>query len=79
MSQEYSDLKRAPDPYALPDVEVFYADHADGWDGDEGWYYWSCFPGCLPDSEPWGPFATRAEALADMRESWHDDDDDDDD
>lgn len=33
-----------------------------------GWYYWHCFPGCLPDSEPIGPFATEAEALADARE-----------
>jgi len=28
-----------------------------------GWYYQYCFPGCLPDSEPIGPFATDAEAL----------------
>jgi hypothetical protein len=33
-----------------------------------GWFYWYCFPGCLPDSEALGPFATRAEALADARE-----------
>jgi hypothetical protein len=30
----------------------------------EGWYYWYCFPGCMPDSGPIGPFATEAEALA---------------
>ena len=29
-----------------------------------GWYYWYCFHGCLPDSSPFGPFATHAEALA---------------
>jgi hypothetical protein len=23
-----------------------------------GWFYWYCFPGCLPDSEPVGPYAT---------------------
>lgn len=34
-----------------------------------GWFYWFCFPGCLPDSEPFGPFDTRAEALADARAS----------
>lgn len=28
-----------------------------------GWFYWYCFPGCLPDSEPMGPFDTEAEAL----------------
>jgi hypothetical protein len=29
-----------------------------------GWFYWFCFPGCLPEGEPVGPFATEAEALA---------------
>jgi hypothetical protein len=32
-----------------------------------GWFYWYCFPGCLPDSEPIGPFDTEADALADAR------------
>ena len=32
-----------------------------------GWYWWSCFPGCMPDSDPIGPFATEAEALADAQ------------
>jgi hypothetical protein len=84
MSQAYSDPKRASDPHALPDVEVFYvsddmkgadvlASHAAGiepsWvNYESGWYYWFCFPGCLPDGEPEGPFATKAEALADAQE-----------
>jgi hypothetical protein len=43
------------------------------WDDDpvmseDGWYYWSCFPGCLPDSDPIGPFNTEAEALADAQQ-----------
>jgi hypothetical protein len=33
-----------------------------------GWYWWTCFPGCMPDSDPFGPFATEAEALADAQE-----------
>jgi hypothetical protein len=33
-----------------------------------GWYYWMCFPGCLPDSEPVGPFATADEAMAAAQE-----------
>ena len=33
-----------------------------------GWYWWSCFPGCLPDGDPVGPFATEDKALADARE-----------
>lgn len=37
--------------------------------GDQGgWYYQFCFPGCLPDSEPMGPFASRDEAIAAARE-----------
>ncbi len=35
----------------------------------EGWYWWSCFPGCLPDGEPNGPFATEQEAIADARDA----------
>jgi hypothetical protein len=27
-----------------------------------GWFYWYCFPGCLPDSEPMGPYASAKEA-----------------
>lgn len=37
-----------------------------------GWYWWACSPGCLPDGEPVGPFATEAEALADAREGIED-------
>ena len=33
-----------------------------------GWFYWYCFPGCMPDSEAVGPFATHAEALADAQD-----------
>jgi len=28
-----------------------------------GWFYWYCFPGCMPDSDAMGPYATRQEAL----------------
>jgi hypothetical protein len=27
-----------------------------------GWYYWYCFPGCMPESSPFGPYATADEA-----------------
>jgi hypothetical protein len=68
MSQAYSNPDREDDPYALPDVEVFYADNITNEEGkplEAGWYWWACFPGCLPDGDPSGPFATEAEALAD--------------
>jgi hypothetical protein len=28
-----------------------------------GWFYWFCFPGCLPDSTPFGPYDSYKEAL----------------
>lgn len=72
--QAYSDKKRANDPHALPDIEVFYV-RAREFESEEysggffprGWYWQSCFPGCLPDGEPIGPFKTEAEALADAQ------------
>lgn len=82
--QAYSDPSRQNDPYALPDVEIFYMTeeeiesfgHDSIWfdsdDGfcykDEGWYYWYCFPGCLPDSDPIGPFDTEQEAIESAQE-----------
>lgn len=99
--QAYSDPRREDEPTALPDIEVFYQDGSDIFEGGyegrcdscgrhgmladgfgseqplclacakesygPGWYWWSCFPGCLPDSEPNGPFETDAEALADAQ------------
>lgn len=68
--QAYSDPSRASNPYSLPDVEVFDGADYDGDDMPLEWgkfYYWSCFPGCLPDSEPIGPFETETEALADAQ------------
>ena len=40
----------------------------------EAWFYWFCFPGCMPDGELNGPFATESEALADARDGMEDDD-----
>ena len=35
-----------------------------------GWFYWYCFPGCLPDSDMlFGPFASYKDALADARDN----------
>ena len=80
--QAYSDPSRESDPYALPDIETLHmsAKEIDSFgpgscwyteDGEAlepGWYWWSCFPGCLP-GDPIGPFATEAEALADAQEN----------
>lgn len=35
---------------------------------EAGWYWWSCCPGCLPDSEPVGPFDSESEAYKDAVE-----------
>ncbi len=40
-----------------------------------GWFWWSGFPGCIPDGPAMGPFKTHEEALADAREGTEDDDD----
>ena len=74
MTQVYSDPSRANDAYALPDVEVFYASKGEleldicdpeGYDSPAGFYWWSCFPGCLPDGDPVGPFDTEQDAISD--------------
>lgn len=77
MSQHYSDPTRTTDPHALPDVEVFKVDtynqqefptRIHDSEADEllalGWYFWYCAPGCLPDSDPIGPYDSEAEAVA---------------
>lgn len=33
-----------------------------------GWFWWSCFPGCLPDGPPMGPFNSYENALADAQD-----------
>lgn len=49
-------------------IEVFYAGPA--WPEGQGWYWWSCCPGCLPDADASGPFATERECLLDAVGDW---------
>ena len=35
---------------------------------DDGWYWQAGFPGCTPDADPLGPFATAKEAYANAQE-----------
>jgi hypothetical protein len=62
----YHQFKTEPDE-TYGSFAVFYnGTGADQVTVDEiGWYWWPCFPGCLPESDPIGPFATEAEAIAD--------------
>jgi hypothetical protein len=46
--------------------EVFWHDRRD--ESESGWYWWACFPGCLPDGEPSGPFAYSQQAHQDADE-----------
>lgn len=42
-----------------------YADKEDKAESLEGWYWWTCCPGCMPDSDAFGPFETEEEAIQD--------------
>ena len=64
------------EPYGS--FEVFWDDsdnvgHDRNFDSDgepvkAGWYWWACFPGCLPDGEAAGPFAYSQQAHEDADE-----------
>ena len=43
--------------------ELFYSYGEE--DVINGWYWWPCFPGCLPDGDPSGPFENEQEAIKD--------------
>ena len=48
-----------PDAEQDPDNEEFLP---------AGWYWHACFPGCIPDGEPSGPFGTEKEAIRDAND-----------
>jgi len=70
----YSRPTDEPNPWRLPNVEVFHISRGDGYydeDGclrETGWYFHYCFPGCLPDSDFYGPYPTQQEAIDGARE-----------
>jgi len=35
---------------------------------EPGWYWQACFPGCMPDGEPMGPFKSEHDAIDDARQ-----------
>lgn len=58
-----------PDCEPYGSFETFYLAHkADEADYEQGWYWWACFPGCIPDGDPMGPFATEEDAISDANE-----------
>ena len=62
------------EPYGS--FEVFWHDESpsiedtfdDFHEQPSGWYWWACFPGCMPDGEPNGPFAYSSQAHKDADE-----------
>jgi hypothetical protein len=61
---------------AFGSFETFYMNDGEardlsadtGNDYGPGWYWWACFPGCMPDGDQHGPFKTEADAIADANE-----------
>jgi hypothetical protein len=55
------------DPQTGANIEVFFADQwlAESFGTCPGWFWWSCQGGCLPDSNPIGPFPTSYSAYGD--------------
>lgn len=75
MSYHHSRPEREHEVHALPDVETFEIVEGDTTHLDDegtplpvGWYFWFCFPGCMPDSEPDGPYESEEAAIAAARE-----------
>ena len=57
-------------------LETFHTDLAgvslNGETVEPGWYWWPCFPGCLPDSDPVGPYQSERDAVIDAGGIWDD-------
>ena len=72
--QFYLDPRREAEVFSLPSGEVFWAEEGEFTDPEsgekwgEGFYWWVCFPGCMPENEPTGPFKTEQEAIDNARE-----------
>lgn len=49
------------------DDKGFYQTDEEGAAIAEGFYWWACWPGCLPDGDPIGPFETEQQAVNDAR------------
>ena len=52
---------------AIGSFETFQIEEYESVDYAAGWHWWACFPGCIPDGDPCGPFDTEQEAIADAQ------------
>jgi hypothetical protein len=59
---------KADDGSDYGSFEVFWFDGGGDQDLSPGWYWWACLPGCMPDGEPSGPFASSMLAKSDALE-----------
>lgn len=50
--------------YHEPEIDTELVDE-EGNQYEEGWYWWPCFVGCLPECDPIGPFKSSQEAYDD--------------
>lgn len=74
VAQRYPTKSALIDLCRTNNVEVFHVDARDAGASRNnknedmtrvGWYYWTCLPGCLPDSTAFGPFNSPLGALRD--------------
>ena len=66
MTTQFSHVGYHQFPGKYGSFEVFHAkEYADGGLEADGWYWWACFPGCMPDSDPSGPYDTAEDAYVD--------------
>ena len=77
ITQVYSNPNQEHEQHSLPNAEVFHSSDYDlqqMWGENinahftPGYYYWFCFPGCLPDSDPYGPFETQEDAIRELQD-----------
>ena len=66
--QQYPTRAKLIELCSTHNVEVFYCDRATKAENTEmyprvGWYYWQCFPGCLPEGDAMGPHPSALRAL----------------
>ncbi len=57
-------------PLADQTSETVYWNEDDGEPCGEGWFYWFCFGGCMPEHEPRGPFETEDAAVKEIMDNW---------
>jgi len=64
------------EPMMADDIEVFHnpddyqlQKDDEGNSYSPGWYWWYCMPGCLPSSEPTGPYLTEEAAIKGAQEN----------